>query len=112
MGRGTIAVVSMDQDGHLQRMLPLIADLAADGERVVVFTDRRYRQKIAATGAGFVDLFEGRPLAGCDDSSIPYPVRFVSFAGRHSAAIARRLEGEEVDLVLYDTFALVGALAA
>jgi UDP:flavonoid glycosyltransferase YjiC (YdhE family) len=88
----------------------LIAGVAELGIEARVFTHRDFRGKVERTGATFVDLPAKYPPA--DTTSLPVPCRHVSLAGRHAGNVARDLEALGTSLVVYDTFAVVGFVAA
>ena len=102
----------MPEAGHFERLKPLIADLARAGLTAHVLTDRRFAAATERAGGRFVNLFERYPLADADDESVPVPCRFVSFAARYAEDVARDLRALDVRLVVYDTFAVVGHVAA
>jgi MGT family glycosyltransferase len=107
-----VAFFSMPERGHFQRLLPLISGLTNHGIPACVFTDRRFEAEVVAAGGAFVDLFSKYPLDQADDESIPFPCRFVSFAGAFAEQIARDLEALRPGLIVYDTFAVIGHVAA
>jgi MGT family glycosyltransferase len=102
----------MAQEGHFRRLCPLIADVARRGVPAHVFTHRRFRGDVERAGGTFVDLFADHPLEEVDGTSLPVPCRFVSFAGFQAEKIAARLREIGVGAVVYDTFAVVGYVAA
>lgn len=112
MTGAVVAVFAMPEHGHFQRLRPLIADLAARGCSVHVFTDRRYRRDVAAAGGHFVDVFESYPLERADPSSRPVPARYVSFAAAYADPIAQDVRRLGASLVVYDSFAVIGRVVA
>jgi MGT family glycosyltransferase len=112
VSRRTAAVFAMREVGHFQRLRPLIAGLAERGVDVHVLTDRRFAADAVRAGGTFVDLFERRPLDDADDASLPFPCRYVSFAGRYAEDVRRDLEQVHPSLVIYDTFAVIGRVVA
>ncbi|HEX6765840.1 MAG TPA: hypothetical protein VF103_10195, partial [Polyangiaceae bacterium] len=110
--RPPIAFFSMAQEGHFRRLCPLIADVARRGVPAHVFTHRRFQGEVERAGGSFVDLFAEHPLEEVDGASLPVPCRFVSFAGFHAEKIAARLREIGARAVVYDTFAVVGYVAA
>jgi MGT family glycosyltransferase len=106
------AVFAMPETGHFQRLRPLIADLVRGGVETHVFTDRRFAAEVERCGGRFVDLFAGRPLDEVDAESVPVPCRYVSFAGAYAGDVAAELRALGTWLVVYDTFAVVGRVAA
>ena len=110
--RRRVAVFAMPEPSHWQRMRLLVSGLVERGLEVHVFTDRRLEPGVARTGAAFIDLFGPYPLEAADDESRPRPLRYVSFAGVYADQIVRDLSELRPDLVLYDTFAPIGQVAA
>ena len=108
----TVVCCCMPEEGHFQRMLPLMEGLAARGLSVTVFTDRRFADAVTRSGAVFEDLFATHSLKAADDESLPVPCRYVTFAGRHLDDFIARLVEIEAALVIYDTFAVVAPLAS
>jgi len=107
-----VAFFSMLADGHLRRLLPLVSGLAARGVAAHVFTHRRFERQIRAAGGAFVDLFGRRPLEAADPESFPIAMRSVAYAARYAMDVQRELEELRASLVVYDTFAMIGRLAA
>lgn len=112
MGQPTIAVIAMTEAGHFQRLRPLIAGLAGMGADVRVFTDERFAAAAEGEGGRFEDLFAGRPLDAADDSSVPFPCRFVSFAAEFAEGLAEEVRRCGASLVIHDTFAVIGRVVA
>ena len=98
----------MTERGHWQRLRPLVAALAIRGIEVNVFTHDRFGAQVEAAGGRFVDLFARYPLEQADDSSSPFPCRFVSFAGHYASEVLRDVAELQPSLVVYDTFAVIG----
>jgi UDP:flavonoid glycosyltransferase YjiC (YdhE family) len=107
-----VAVFSMPDRSHFQRLRPLVAALAADGVPVSVFTDQRFQSDVELAGATFVDLFAKYPLESADDQSMPMPSRLVTYAGVYADQIADDLRAVGPALVIHDTFAVAGWVAA
>lgn len=102
----------MPDEGHFRRLLPLVSGVTAAGADAHFFTHHRFRGQVEAAGGRFVDLFASYPLDVVDDESIPQPCRFVTYAGHYATEVARELQALDVSLVVYDTFAVVGRVAA
>lgn len=100
----------MDEFGHFLGLLPVVAGITELGVRAHVFTHRRYRDRVESVGAEFVDLFADHPLEEADDTSMPVPCRYVSFAGRYGADLLAVLERLKPAAIVYDTFAVIGAV--
>jgi UDP:flavonoid glycosyltransferase YjiC (YdhE family) len=110
--RRVAAVFCMAEDGHFQRLRPIVSGLVRRGLSVHVFTHERYAAEVRRTGAAFQDLFAGRELEHGPDASTPVPCRYVTFAGEHGGAVARELAALGPALVVNDAFAVAGRLAA
>ena len=106
------AVFCMAEDGHFQRLRPVVSGLVRRGLAVHVFTHDRYAAEVRRAGAAFEDLFGGRELEHGPDASMPVPCRYVTFAGEHGGDVARELAALGPGLVVNDAFAVVGRLAA
>jgi UDP:flavonoid glycosyltransferase YjiC (YdhE family) len=106
-----VTFFAMGEEGHFQRMRPLISGVAARGHDALVFTDRRFRREVERCGGQFIDLFERWPLEKADSESLPVPCRFVSFAGTYADEIISEVAGIQPALVIYDTFAVIGQVA-
>jgi MGT family glycosyltransferase len=107
-----IAVFSMPDRGHFQRLRPVVAGLRSAGARVLVFTHKGFAPEVAADAAEFVDLFRTRDIDRPGDDSWPRPVRYMTFAATWADDVAHALQAHGVSLVVYDTFATIGAVAA
>jgi MGT family glycosyltransferase len=102
----------MPEEGHLRRLLPVVRGLHARGFTVPVWTDARFARQVTDAGGSFQDLFARWPLADADAHSRPVPARYVSFAGHYGADIINAARSLMPDLVLYDTFAVIGRVVA
>jgi len=107
-----VAFFAMPERGHLQLLLPLVSALTARGLAASVWTDRRFKSDVDAAGAEFVDLFGRYPLDEADAESSPFPCRYVSFAGAYADQVSGELEKRGPQLVVYETFAVIGRVAA
>jgi MGT family glycosyltransferase len=112
MSKPTVAFIAMRQEGHFASLLPLVSGVAARGGRALVLTDREFAARVERARGRFVDLFAGRPVEAVDDESLPAPCRYVTFAGRHGADVARELKELGAELVVHDAHAPVGRVAA
>ncbi len=108
----TVAFFSMQQQGHLRRLLPLVSGVVARGAKAVVFSHPLYEAEVRQAGAQFVDLFRGGTVASVDAETEPVAMRSVAFAARFLDDVVVDLKRIGARLVVYDTFALVGRLAA
>lgn len=112
MTTASVAIFAMPEEGHFQRLRPLIAGVSGKGSRAHVFTHSRFRAGVERSGGTFVDLFGKYPLEAADRESLPVPCRFVSFAGHYAGPIVRDLERIRPSLVISDTFAVIGRVVA
>jgi UDP:flavonoid glycosyltransferase YjiC (YdhE family) len=110
--KDVVAVFCMPEDGHFKQLYALICDLVNSGSSVHVFTHRRYMSEIKHAGAIAVDLFSRYSLEEADGESSPFPCRYVSFAAAFATNIARELQEIHAGLVIYETFAVIGRVAA
>ncbi|MBX3025791.1 glycosyltransferase family 1 protein [bacterium] len=108
----TAVFFSMEGHGHLRRLLPVVAGLAAAGLRVCVFAERRYREEVEQAGGEIMDLYSRGSLAEADAESIPTPCRYVTFAGLHAEAILSEVAALEPSLIVHDSFAVIGQIVA
>jgi UDP:flavonoid glycosyltransferase YjiC (YdhE family) len=102
----------MPGGGHFQRLRPLVSGICASGHRAYVFTDLEFREQLESAGATFVDLFAGHTLDDADDSSLPKPCRFVTFAGLYADEIASAAEALRPCVIVHDSFAVIGRVVA
>ena len=110
--KSSVAVFSMPEAGHFQRLRPIISGLAERGLDVHVLTHRKFEAQIVRAGGIFFDLFTRYPVEAADDESLPVPSRFVTFAAKYGEDIRRDLEKIRPSLIIHDTFALIGQIAA
>lgn len=108
----TVALFCMPEDGHFQRLRPLIAGLARRRLEAHAFTHERYAAQVRRAGGVFHDLFAGRDLEQGKDASMPVPCRYVTFAGQHGEGVVRDVAALRPALVIHDGFAVVGRLVA
>ena len=106
------AVFCMPEEGHLRRLLPIIAGLSRRGIEPCVFTHARFQPQVVGAGGRLVDIFSRYPLAAADDESRPIPCRYVSFAGHFGVQIIRDVRALAPSLVIADTFAVIGRVVA
>jgi len=102
----------MPEEGHFQRLLPLISGLVCSGMEAHVFTHRKFGPQVERAGGIFFDLFSKYPLERADDESLPIPCRFVTFAGRYADEIGRDVKKTGPSLLIHDTFAVIGRVIA
>jgi MGT family glycosyltransferase len=112
MGKPSLAVFCMPEEGHFRPLRPLIAGLVRSGFRVHVLTHRRFVADIEQIGGIPIDLFAARPLDRADDMSVPVPCRYVSFAAFYAESVIELLKEIRPALILYETFAVIGQVAA
>jgi MGT family glycosyltransferase len=108
----SVVVFGTRENGHTKHLLPIISGLARAGIRAHVFSMPVYRDEIENAGGIYLDLFRGRPFEEADAHSIPFPCRYVSFAGRYADQIIAEAAALKPSLVLHDVFAVIGVVVA
>jgi MGT family glycosyltransferase len=109
---GGVIAFTIPGQGHISRMLPLVAGLCEMGIPVDFYAHEMARRSIERTGARFHDLYAGRDMDVPDGTSRPVPMRNVSFAGYWGEAIAREAAALRPRLLVHDTFAVIGRVVA
>jgi UDP-glucoronosyl and UDP-glucosyl transferase len=107
-----VAVFCAPEPGHFQLLRPLIAGLVRRGVDVRVYTDREYSEQVREVGAVFEDLFSRYPLDLADNTSIPIPCRYVSYAAHYAHYIAGDVKAFRPSLIVCETFSLIGRVVA
>jgi MGT family glycosyltransferase len=107
---GRVVAICVQGIGHMRAMLPVLSCLKQRGLRVEVMTERALRPEVERIGAGFIDLFQGRPVESADDSSVPVPSRYVTFTGVHAEALVREVGALSPSLIVYETYSLMAPL--
>ncbi len=107
-----VALLCTPETGHFGRMRGIIAHVAAAGAEAAVFTHRRFQREVEALGGTFHDLYGRYPIEEADAESHPVSCRHVSYAGRFAEEVASELRGLDPAVVVYDSFAVVGLVAA
>ena len=104
------AIFCMPERGHLQRLLPLVAEFARRGVDTRVYTNAAYREPVERAGGRLVDLFQRYPLDDADATSRPIPSRYVTFAAHYAAPLLDEVARLAPTVIVYDTFAVIGYL--
>lgn len=107
-----VACFAMSDRDHFNGLLLVIAELVRAGAEVCVWTDWKFRLETEAAGARFADLFDRLRLDQADDRSRPLPCRSVTFAAVRAHDLASAVAAWGANLVVYDSFALIGELVA
>lgn len=102
----------MSDNNHFAHALLVVEELVRGGASVRVWSDRSFERAVLTIGAEFSDLFANAPLEGIDDSSRPFPSRFVTFASVRGVLLASEIRAWGADRIIYDSFAFVGRVAA
>ncbi|MBX3023655.1 glycosyltransferase family 1 protein [bacterium] len=110
--RRHVVAFTIPGQGHINRLLPVVAGLCEMGVSVDFFAHAMARRQIERTGARFVDVYAGRDMDVPDGTSLPVPMRNVSFAGYWADDIVREVAPLRPALVLHDTFAVIGRVVA
>ena len=111
MGR-RIALFAMSTPQKFHALRQVAAELVVAGAEVCFWTDAKFEAEVRAIGAQFVDLFDPLSLASIDDASLPVPSRYVTFAAARAGAISDVVRESGADVVVYDSFTLVGEAVA
>jgi MGT family glycosyltransferase len=109
-GGGPVVAICVQGLGHIRAMLPVLACLQERGREVHVMTREDLRPEVERIGARFIDLFDGRPVEEVDDSSIPVPSRYVTFAAIHAEGLAAEVGRLSPSLIIYETYSVMGPL--
>jgi hypothetical protein len=107
-----IACFAMAFPSHFNGVMAATTELVQAGATVRVWTDKAFRAVIEAAGAQFADLFDPLTLADVDAESSRLGIRCVTFAGLRGGDVAAQATAFGADMVLYDSFALVGRAVA
>lgn len=110
--RRAVVFLGMPENGHFQRLRPLISGLSGAGITAHVFTHARFKRQVRQAGGVFYDLFSKYPLERADDESLPIPSRYVTYAAKYAEGIRRDVAKTGASLVIHDTFAVVGRVVA
>jgi MGT family glycosyltransferase len=105
-------VVFTPGGGHAERLLPLVALLAARGCAVHVLTRPEVGPHVASAGGHFHDFFSEFPVEAADRESIPLPSRLVAHAAKFVEAIATKVAALAPRLIVYDSFMVAAPLVA
>jgi UDP:flavonoid glycosyltransferase YjiC (YdhE family) len=111
-GRAAVVVFCMPENGHFQRLRPLVAGLSGHGLDVYVMTHRNFSAQVEEDGGRFIDLFARYPLDRLGDDSLPVPSRFVAYAAAYAEPIGAEVAALGARLVVHDSFAVIGRLVA
>lgn len=113
MPKRPIVAICVQGLGHVKALMAVVAELVTERDQeVVVMTREDLRSEVEPAGARFVDLYAGRPIEAVDDSSIPVPSRYVTFAGVHGEGIAAEIARLSPGLILYETYSVIGPVIA
>lgn len=112
MPKRVAAFFCMKLVGHFRRTLPLLSRLSRTDVRVVAFTHASFRREVEAAGAEFFDMLGRFPLEGVDEETSPRSARYVTYAARYAEDVAAEVARLGASLVLSDTFAVIGRVAA
>ena len=108
----SVAVFAMPEVSHFHRLESMISGLTRSGVEVHVFTHRNFERRVESAGGVFFDLFARYPLEYADDTLLPIPCSFVSFAAVYGRQICRDVEKIGASLVIQDGFAVIGRVVA
>ncbi|HEX8208061.1 MAG TPA: glycosyltransferase, partial [Solirubrobacteraceae bacterium] len=95
-----------------RRLLALAGATIARGVEAHVFTERDFAAHVEAAGGVWHDLYREADPDDLDPETQPRPSRNVTFAGLYADAVARHVRETGAQLVVHDTFTVVGRAAA
>jgi MGT family glycosyltransferase len=109
----TALVLNLPEHGHMNATFPVVAELAARGERVIYYATEPYRRKIEETGAEFSSygaskVFEPPQHTGGLYSVMAYLMGLAEFV---LPVVLDRLESDPPDYLLIDSMCVWGRLA-
>lgn len=110
--RAAVVVFCMPENGHFQRIRPLVAGLSGQGLDVHVLTHQKFSAEVRKDGGVFFDLFGKYPLDRLGDDSLPVPSRYVTHAAAYAGQICADVASIDARLVIHDSFAVVGRVVA
>ncbi len=111
MGR-RVACFAMSTAQKFHALKQVVSELVDAGAEVRFWTDAKFRPEVEAVGASFADLFDPVSLDEVDDVSRPIPSRYVTFAAERGAAIAEQVAIWGAEVVVYDSFTIIGEVVA
>ncbi|HWV02759.1 MAG TPA: glycosyltransferase [Devosia sp.] len=107
-----VACFAMSMAQKFRALRQVGNELVSAGAEVRFWTDAAFRRDVQAIGASFVDLFDPVSFEEVDDASRPISSRNVTFAAERGAAVAEAAREWGADLVVYDSFTLIGEVVA
>jgi MGT family glycosyltransferase len=112
-----IVVLSVPAFGHLNPVLPVVAELVRRGHEVVVYNEPEFEPLIRAQGAGFIAYPPAMSLADLTrvlngGNLIAGFELFLSATDPLMAFCMERLPVEKPDVIVYDGIAIWGEMAA
>lgn len=114
----SVALITVGAFGHVLPTLPFVTELIRKGVNVTYFTVENFRKAVTFTGADFVPFDSSLTKQGEADKDInkdlmaELPLRFLTEADYIIKQILPVLEKARPDIIIYDTLALAGRLAA
>lgn len=116
MKMATIAYVGLPAHGHTNPTLPVMRELVQQGHRVLYYNAEAFREKLVPTGVEFRALPEPLPTERELAESMHEFINASLILSRMSQPLAHYMvtefEREQPDLVIYDSAAMWGYVAA
>lgn len=112
------AIISVGATGHVMASLPLSEALARRGVRVTYFTSENFRAAVERTGATFRPVDTALTKQGQVDKDVgkdmvaELPLSFLSEGMGAIEQILAALENDKPDVIIADSLALAGRMAA
>ena len=112
-----IVVLSIPAYGHINPVLPIIAELFRRGHDVVVYNEPVFEELIRATGAGFVAYppalsLEDLARVLADGNLVATLDLFMTATGPLLDFCLERLPAEHLDVLVFDGTCMWGQMAA
>ncbi|MCA9931952.1 MAG: hypothetical protein KC419_25885 [Anaerolineales bacterium] len=111
-----IAYVGLPAHGHTNPTLPVMKELVQRGHEVLYYNGASFREKVAPTGVDFRALPEPMPTEREVSEALHEFINAALIISRMSRHLTRFLinefEREQPDLVIYDSVAMWGYIAA
>lgn len=112
----TIAYVGLPAHGHTNPTLPIMRELVDRGHQVIYYNGESFQEKVAPTGVEFRPLPEPLPTSRAISEALHEFInaaKIISGMSRHlTRFLITEFERERPDLVIYDSAAMWGYIAA
>lgn len=111
-----IAFINFPAHGHTNPTLPVVRELVRNGHHVLYYSSEEFRDKISATGVDFRPYIyyvpTSKEISERMKAMIDASMTLIEMSERHTAWTIAEMEREQPDLIIYDTTAMWGYIAA